>query len=40
MPLTHYSEEDDDRRFHWERLRSEVAKDIEIAKKATVTPGE
>jgi hypothetical protein len=39
MPLTHYSEEDDSRRFHWEKLRPEVAQDVEIAKNATVTSG-
>lgn len=43
MPLVHYSEQDgkhwkenDHLRFHWELLRHEVAKDIEIAKAATV----
>ncbi|MCC9167593.1 glycoside hydrolase family 20 zincin-like fold domain-containing protein [Pontibacter harenae] len=43
MPLVHYSEqrgntkeEIDQLRFHWVNLRPEVAKDIEIAKSATV----
>jgi hypothetical protein len=43
MPLVHYSEQDgkhwkenDHLRFHWELLRHEVAKDIEIANAATV----
>jgi hypothetical protein len=43
MPLVHFSEQDgkhwkenDHLRFHWELLRPEVAKDIEIAKNATV----
>jgi len=43
MPLVHYSEqegkpwqENDHLRFHWERIRPEVAQDVEIAKKATV----
>jgi hypothetical protein len=41
MPLTHYSEEDDSRRFHWAILRPEVANDVEIARKAIVnTPGD
>ncbi len=42
MPLVHFSEQDgkhwkenDHLRFHWELLRPEVAKDIEIAKSAT-----
>jgi hypothetical protein len=42
MPLVHYSEQDgksweenDHLRFHWENLRPEVAKDIEVAKNAT-----
>lgn len=34
MPLTHYSEQNDKLRFHWEILRPEVAKDVEIAKNA------
>jgi hypothetical protein len=36
MPLVHYCEEDDSRRFHWEILRPEVAKDIETAQNAVV----
>ncbi len=43
MPLVHYSEQDgkhwkenDHLRFHWEKLRSDVANDIEIAKNSTV----
>jgi hypothetical protein len=43
MPLVHYSEQDgkhwkenDHLRFHWELLRGDVAKDIEIARNATV----
>ncbi len=43
MPLVHYSEQDskpwqqnDHLRFHWEKIRPDVAQDIEIAKKATV----
>ncbi len=43
MPLVHFSEQDgkhwkenDHLRFHWELLRPEVAKDIEIAKNATL----
>jgi hypothetical protein len=42
MPLVHFSEQDgkhwkenDHLRFHWELVRPEVAKDIEIAKNAT-----
>ena len=42
MPLVHFSEQDgkhwkenDHLRFHWELLRPEVAKDIDIAKNAT-----
>lgn len=45
MPLVHFSEQDgkswkenDHLRFHWEKLRPEVAKDIDIAKNAT--PGQ
>lgn len=41
MPLVHYSEQDgkdwkenDNLRFHWEYLRKDVLKDIEIAKHA------
>ncbi|MGD1045803.1 MAG: glycoside hydrolase family 20 zincin-like fold domain-containing protein [Bacteroidota bacterium] len=44
MPLVHYSEQDgkswkenDRLRFHWDLLRPDVAKDVEIAKNATVT---
>jgi hypothetical protein len=47
MPLVHYSQQDgkswkenDPLRFHWEKLRSDVAKDIEIAKNAIVYSGE
>ena len=43
MPLVHYSEQDgkhwkenDHLRFHWALLRDEVAKDIEIARNATI----
>lgn len=43
MPLVHFSEQDgkpwqenDNLRFHWELLRPEVAKDIEIARSATI----
>jgi hypothetical protein len=43
MPLVHFSEQDgkhwkenDHLRFHWELLRPEVVKDIDIAKNATV----
>jgi hypothetical protein len=43
MPLVHYSEQDgkpwkenDHLRFHWALLRGEVAKDIEIARNASV----
>ncbi|MDP4262922.1 MAG: glycoside hydrolase family 20 zincin-like fold domain-containing protein [Bacteroidota bacterium] len=44
MPLVHYSEQDGKSwkenyglRFHWEKLRPAVAKDIETAQKAVVT---
>jgi len=44
MPLVHYSEQDgkswkenDRLRFHWDLLRPDVAKDVEIAKNAKVT---
>jgi hypothetical protein len=47
MPLVHYSSQDgknwkenDHLRFHWEKLRPEVAKDIEFAKSATVYSAE
>ena len=36
MPLTHYSEQNDKLRFHWEILRPEVARDVDIARNATV----
>ena len=43
MPLVHYSEQDGVRSkenqyltFHWEKLRPDVAKDIETAKNAKV----
>ncbi|MEO8405685.1 MAG: hypothetical protein ABI480_13850, partial [Chitinophagaceae bacterium] len=43
MPLTHYSEQDgkpwqenDHLRFHWEKLRPDVAKDIDTAKNSVV----
>jgi hypothetical protein len=47
MPLAAYSYPhegnlsviDTDRRFHWEKLRPEVAKDIQIARNALFTPG-
>jgi hypothetical protein len=39
MPLTHYSEQNDKLRFHWEILRPEVAKDLEIAKNTTFNLG-
>ncbi|MDB5211601.1 MAG: hypothetical protein JWQ30_2428 [Sediminibacterium sp.] len=42
MPLVHFTEqngnrskENDQLRFHWEKLRADVAKDIEIARTAT-----
>ncbi|MEJ7767843.1 MAG: glycoside hydrolase family 20 zincin-like fold domain-containing protein, partial [Chitinophagaceae bacterium] len=42
MPLVHYSEENgrpwrenDHLRFHWEKIRPDVAKDVEYAKNAT-----
>jgi hypothetical protein len=45
MPLVHYSEQDgkpwqqnDHLRFHWEKIRADVARDVEIAKNATVNP--
>jgi len=45
MPLVHYSEQDgrpwkenDQLRFHWEKLIPDVERDIEIAKQAKVTP--
>jgi hypothetical protein len=41
MPLVHFTEqngnrskENDQLRFHWEKLRAEVAKDVELAKQA------
>ena len=37
MPLVHFSELDDSRRFHWEKLRPDVAKDVDIARNATPT---
>ena len=44
MPLVHYSEQDskpwqenDHLRFHWDKIRPEVARDVQIAKEATVT---
>lgn len=40
MPLTHYDESSHDRNdnnlFHWARIGPEVARDIDIAKEATV----
>jgi hypothetical protein len=43
MPLVHYSEqggtrskENDKLRFHWEKIRPDVAHDVEIAKNAKV----
>jgi len=43
MPLVHYSEQDgkswkenDNLRFHWIKLRPDVAKDIDVAKNSTV----
>jgi hypothetical protein len=46
MPLVHYSEQNgkpwkqnDNLRFHWEKIRPDVAKDIEYAKVATSTTG-
>ena len=47
MPLAAYSYPhegnlsviDDSRRFHWEKLRPEVANDIAIARNAVVTKG-
>lgn len=45
MPLVHYSEqpgntpeENNKLRFHWARLRPEVARDVEVAKNATFKP--
>lgn len=44
MHLTHYMgggfERDDEKLFHWEHIRPEVARDIEIAKNATVIKDE
>jgi len=44
MPLVHYSEQDgkpwqenDHLRFHWEKIRHDVARDVQIAREATVT---
>jgi hypothetical protein len=37
MPLVHFSESDDSRRFHWEKLRPAVANDIDIARNASVS---
>jgi hypothetical protein len=34
MPLVHFSESNDNLRFHWANLRPEVAKDVELAKGA------
>jgi hypothetical protein len=41
MPLVHFTEqngvrtkENDQLRFHWEKIRPDVAKDVEIAKNA------
>lgn len=39
MPLTHYSEQNDKLRFHWEILRPQVARDVEIAGKALLISG-
>ena len=46
MPLVHYSEqngvrseENKHQTFHWEKLRADVAKDVETAKNATVSGG-
>ena len=46
MPLVHYSEQNGVRskenqrlEFHWEKIRSDVAKDIETAKNAVVETG-
>jgi hypothetical protein len=36
MPLVHYSEQNDSLRFHWEKLRPDVAKDVEVAKNAII----
>jgi hypothetical protein len=36
MPLVHFSEQNDALRFHWEKLRPDVAADVEIARKAEV----
>ncbi|HEX6223009.1 MAG TPA: hypothetical protein VFZ52_01275 [Chryseolinea sp.] len=45
MPLVHFSEQDgkhwkenDHLRFHWALLREDVAKDVEIARNATLDP--
>ena len=44
MPLVHYSEQDgkhwrenDHLRFHWQTIRADVAKDVEVAKQAVYT---
>ncbi|HEX8676530.1 MAG TPA: hypothetical protein VF700_04880, partial [Segetibacter sp.] len=46
MPLVHYSEQNGVRskenqrlEFHWEKIRSDVAKDLETAKNALVETG-
>ena len=43
MPLVHYSEQNGIRSeenkhltFHWEKLRPDVAKDVETARNATI----
>lgn len=46
MPLTHFSEEhgkpwrqNDNLRFHWEKIRPDVSKDVEYAKSAVMNSG-
>ncbi len=39
MPLVHYSEKNDAQRFHWKNLREAVAKDIDVARKASFNSG-
>ena len=39
MPLVHYSETNDAQRFHWKNLREAVAKDIDVARKASFNSG-
>ena len=39
MPLVHYSEKNDAQRFHWKNLRETVARDIDVARKASFNSG-